>query len=520
MRKLAGTRAGRPVTIAFDTELMMQDGIRLFTSDEAFMSADWVGNAYIIYAFHTRKNEFLYFNRAYPELRKRYREALTTELAPGPQDVNPNFFRSENTLTAEKAWRHWRTVVEGTKSGKLLPGSVTEIETIDELAPRKGKSNDRPAGPTYQVAPATLRRVPELSRGEKGYGRGWNNLQNRYQSEPRWEDLLFTTMMKIPVVKCWNRRCNNQQIDGYLLCQECRSDMVAWTDARIATEVVRLEHTASLQGMVLYLEDLQGGGGKWIRSKHHFKEGDKRGGISVEASFRKMAKTHLSKALGMGCEKVSDRLSVDPFYAYNCATQGLTPESLDFLGRIARAVVADPGRTREERERGGSQNTGTKLVFIPSLNKRDPHELNVSTEAFIAHHARFYSIMQFAVMCAYRFIPGKQVPIIIGHSGSYVPEGNVERILEVMTSFIRASWIKFDSQGTICTGELEIPQFSSGRTRTYPVEARNTQWRAITRSYTKGKGKGKGKNTGRQDWSSWYGWSSGWSQWRQGPWGW
>ena len=446
-------------------------------------------------------------------------------LAPGPQDVNPNFVRSENTLTAEKAWRHWRTVVEGTKNGKLLPGSVTEIETIDELAPRKGKSNDRPAGPTYQVAPATLRRVPELSRGEKGHGRGWNNLRNRYQSEPRWEDLLFTTMMKIPVVKCWNRRCNNQQIDGYMLCQECRSDMVAWTDARIATEVVRLEHTASLQGMVFYLEDLQGGGGKWIRSKHHFKEGDKRGGISVKASLRKTAKTHLSKALAMGCEKVSDRLSVDPFYAYNCATQGLTPESLDFLGRIARAVVADPGRTREERERGGSQNTGTKLVFIPSLNKRDPHELNISTEAFIAHHARFYSIMQFAVMCAYRFIPGNQVPIIIGHSGSYVPEGNVERILEVMTSFIRASWIKFDSQGTICTGELEIPQFSSGRTRTYPVEARNTQWRAITRSirpepYNKGKGKGKGKNTGRQDWSSWYGWSSGWSQWRQGQWGW
>ena len=128
-------------------------------------------------------------------------------------------------------------------------------------------------------------------------------------------------------------------------------------------------------------------------------------------------------------------------------------------------------------------------------------------------------------MCAYRFIPGNQVPIIIGHSGSYVPEGNVERIVEVMTSFIRASWIKFDSQGTVSTGELEIPQFSSGRTRTYPVEARNTQWRAITRSirpepYNKGKGKGKGKNKGHQDWSSWYGWSSGWSQWRQGPWGW
>ena len=155
MRKLAGTRTGRPVTVAFDTELMMQDGIRFFTSDEAFMSADWVGNAYFIYAFQTRKNKFLYFNRAYPELRKRYR-AVT----PGPQDVSPSFFKNENTLTAEKAWRHWRKVVDGAKDGKLLPGAVTEIATVDELAPRKGKSNERPAGPTYQVAPATLRRVP------------------------------------------------------------------------------------------------------------------------------------------------------------------------------------------------------------------------------------------------------------------------------------------------------------------------------------------------------------------------
>ena len=29
VRKLAGTQAGRPVTVACDTELMMQDGIRL-----------------------------------------------------------------------------------------------------------------------------------------------------------------------------------------------------------------------------------------------------------------------------------------------------------------------------------------------------------------------------------------------------------------------------------------------------------------------------------------------------------
>ena len=134
--------------------------------------------------------------------------------------------------------------------------------------------------------------------------------------------------------------------------------MVEWTDARIATEVVRLEHTAALQNMVFYLEDLQGGGGKW--SKHHAKEGDKRGGISVGASLRKTAKTHLTKAQGVGCTRVSDSIG------------GLTPESLDFLGRIARAIVADPGRTREERDQGGLSEYGDQASVHPRPQQAQP----------------------------------------------------------------------------------------------------------------------------------------------------
>ena len=46
-----------------------------------------------------------------------------------------------------------------------------------------------------------------------------------------------------------------------------------WTDTKIATELVRLEHTASLQNVVFYLEHLHSGGS-------HAKEG-----ISVKASL-------------------------------------------------------------------------------------------------------------------------------------------------------------------------------------------------------------------------------------------
>lgn len=41
MRKLAGTRAG-PMYIAFDLELMMQHGCRMFQTDNAVLCLDWV----------------------------------------------------------------------------------------------------------------------------------------------------------------------------------------------------------------------------------------------------------------------------------------------------------------------------------------------------------------------------------------------------------------------------------------------------------------------------------------------
>jgi RNA:NAD 2'-phosphotransferase (TPT1/KptA family) len=37
MKKLQGTRAGRPIAIAFDTELLMQMGYKLFATDEAIL---------------------------------------------------------------------------------------------------------------------------------------------------------------------------------------------------------------------------------------------------------------------------------------------------------------------------------------------------------------------------------------------------------------------------------------------------------------------------------------------------
>jgi hypothetical protein len=51
MKKLQGTWAGRPIALAFDTEMLIQMGVKLFATDEAILSPDWVSNLALINAY-------------------------------------------------------------------------------------------------------------------------------------------------------------------------------------------------------------------------------------------------------------------------------------------------------------------------------------------------------------------------------------------------------------------------------------------------------------------------------------
>ena len=66
MKKLQGTRAGRPIAIAFDTEMLMQTGTKLFATDGGILSPDWASNIAMINAYDMRTGEFFFINRAYP----------------------------------------------------------------------------------------------------------------------------------------------------------------------------------------------------------------------------------------------------------------------------------------------------------------------------------------------------------------------------------------------------------------------------------------------------------------------
>ena len=71
-KKLAGTRAGKQYYLAFDTELVVQSGCRLFRTDEAIISPDCVSNENLICSYDSVNREFTWINRPYELTRVGY----------------------------------------------------------------------------------------------------------------------------------------------------------------------------------------------------------------------------------------------------------------------------------------------------------------------------------------------------------------------------------------------------------------------------------------------------------------
>ena len=77
-KAFAGMRAGKPMYVAFDVELMMQ-GCRVFKTDEAILSPDWVSNECIVAVYDSHQRDFYHFNRAYSAYRKEYNNKTSSQ---------------------------------------------------------------------------------------------------------------------------------------------------------------------------------------------------------------------------------------------------------------------------------------------------------------------------------------------------------------------------------------------------------------------------------------------------------
>jgi RNA:NAD 2'-phosphotransferase (TPT1/KptA family) len=138
MKKLQGTRAGRPIAIAFDTELLMQMGFKLFATDEAILSPDWISNMALINAYDMRSGEFFYINRAYVNHRKAYQEILKEAKERfGTDDI----LNSKMEMYTEDAQKNFEGIKARIEFGKLLVFSRREdLQVEKSTATREGEA--------------------------------------------------------------------------------------------------------------------------------------------------------------------------------------------------------------------------------------------------------------------------------------------------------------------------------------------------------------------------------------------
>ena len=115
----------------------MQTGTKLFATDEAILSPDWVSNVAMINAYDMRTGEFFFINRAYPTHRLEYQAALKQ----AKEEFDPNnLLTSKMSMFREKVFELFEQVKQRIEFGKLLPFSRCNPLVVEKsTATREGE---------------------------------------------------------------------------------------------------------------------------------------------------------------------------------------------------------------------------------------------------------------------------------------------------------------------------------------------------------------------------------------------
>ena len=206
---------------------------------------------------------------------------------------------------------------------------------------------------------------------------------------------------------------------------------------RKASLLVRLENLAASFGFDLSLDmfpddDIRARGDRGLRNPAG---GRIRTGQSAIATIRAHAKSHMDKASKLEFGSLTERLCMDPFYAFNCAAQDMSPDCLKFLQRLSSAVLPIPTRTAQQIQEGVGVNVKAKILMIPDTSQR---EVDVSNEVFVFWKNKILRPGVFVGLYAmehHRFE-------VLGFSGSFLSEENdVEKL---KTEFV--GWLSSDLQ--------------------------------------------------------------------------
>ena len=507
-KKLAGTRAGKQYYVAFDTELVVQSGNRLFRTDEAILSPDWVSNETIICVYDAYNREFFWVSRAYEATRNGYNKMVKDNLEKDtPKSgalMNGSYARAR--LRLKSFLDAGNTIREGEMKMISDPERLSTLE-------RKREGADGLIIDSIDFQNAffgALTNAQIIRKGpfmRKGRGKG-RRPEGSAEGSTNSEDYLYNVKIQSRWPPC--HFCQKTNIEGMHKCQHCFKWLIGWTDGRIATEVIRLENTAKKTNGVFSLDridfDKQP---RAQRINDRARADQRRAGRSNFATVRSAALTHAGRYAKLGYKSILDRMERDPYYLFNTARGQITPDCCEFLDQIAKCLSPDFGRSREERDKQLGTGVVTRLVFMPDHARDIRKPLDVTKEAFVAHYARFFSLPQFAVLAMENLkAKGEPSPLLQGWLGAVLPidQSTTQDCFFDMVDFARNQWedmyhdkdfdgkrYSFEEKATAS----DVPEFPRARGQ-QTTEGRQGLRRDFDPVARPEKGKGRGKGYGKQ----------------------
>jgi len=218
-KKLAGTRAGKQFYLAFDTELVVQNGCRLFRTDEAIISPDWISNECLVCAYDSLNREFAWVNRPYELTRNGYNAKMKNHRGKDTP-------RAE-ALTQSSYARARANLKSYPEQGKnLRPGEMRMTTDPEELPPlvRKREGLHGPFNDSIALRTASFGALSKAETIRKGKGRGKGRGKGSRPGglagrSTNAEDYIFSNKVEVQQVRC--HFCGDNNVEGTHKCQSC-----------------------------------------------------------------------------------------------------------------------------------------------------------------------------------------------------------------------------------------------------------------------------------------------------------
>ena len=534
--QFASMAATRPLCFALDFRLMIAEGLRIVeTTAGAILCADWIPNQFVIYGFDMSSGSFVYANHIYADERSRYNDRVSQfrkDRSGGPLAgddglQNSTFFTL--LLSVMSDYKRWCGFVK-TDRPYYYEDPIPLMNVKDQM--RTGPNNPdldvliqsyvarKPFGnaPWNQMSPMIMEDYEDYRR--------FNTRSFDPHNEGLGKTLWAVVEQRLmPERQC--QQCKHLYTFGMLACVNCGAYLHLSSDLGKAAQVIRIEEIATSLGIDVSLDmvpddELRGSGERLTPAgtPGHEIARASRSGLTI---LKNNAKSHVKKAERMSVT-VMQRQLIDPFYAFNCAAQDLTPLCLGFIDKLANAVVPDPPRTREMIMKGEGHRYAGKIVYIADPNIVG--ESDLSREFFVYWRNRFHRPEVFATLYADSY----KRPPICGFGDEWKSDlEDPQDILDDLLAFMAEDFERIPGNALTIGKEqrsMIIPQTKAGSTAAKSFAQRQSQHSAYqhdTRWESRGYGSRDQPSSSQSWWSSdwWHSDDRSWrdSDWSRGGWG-